>query len=194
MYIWLLLQVNLSLDYNQLTDVHAALMAQMLRGNKALRNLSLYNNNITNEGLELMFSALGKNTTLLQLNVASQQNVFKPTTQLHEKILHLFKSNRTVVFLQCFSYYSDYEEWKFQLLIEKSCDRNYDYFLNRGWSPDMHLFFSPKKQAIIMLFYLTFKFDKTHLLCTLPPEIWLIIFSYVRGQKNIEWHERVVRK
>ena len=66
---------SLGLSHNKISDEGAKALAEMLRNNQTLENLSLAGNRIGNDGGETLVASLCDNTTLSKLLLAQVNEV-----------------------------------------------------------------------------------------------------------------------
>ena len=85
---------KVDLSSNEITDLGAEYLSQMLRTNLTLTDLSLSNNRISDHGFELLIQSLKDRNQTIQVLSLTQNKLI--TDQSIESILDLFKTNRSL--------------------------------------------------------------------------------------------------
>lgn len=135
-------------------------------------------------GVELILEALEKNTTLTKIYF-DYNDCLTLTARMTEVIKKLGEKNKTIFSISAFDLNILNEaQTNFQIALHDIANRNFHIFYDtQGWTPQYHIYFTRQRRFVIEQFFLTLNFDRDNLICKLPKEIWLKIFSYLTDEK-----------
>ena len=159
-----------------------------MRQNKSIRSLLIADNLFKEHGVELILEALEKNTTLTKIYF-DYNDCRTLTARMTEVLKKLREKNKTIFCISAFDLNIMNEaQMNFQIALHDITNRNFHIFYDtQGWTLQYHIYFTRERRFVIEQFFLTLNFDRDNLICKLPKEIWLKIFSYLTDQKILKY-------